>query len=376
MKALFVSNDPSLFIEGSATRVRIRSYAEAIGELHILSRGPRTFSIDDGPLHLHMKKAGRLSSLFALLKAARKLIRTHGIEVVSAQDPFEHGWAALRAVTGTPAKLHIQVHTDFRSPWFVRSGGLRAQSVRMPLLNRVRVRIADHVLPHANGIRVVSKRIKDSLVAQYGTRIPVPAVIPIEVSVTLPEPIPFPPHDFTFSLITASRLEPEKRIEDIIDALALIHERYPSAGLFIVGDGREKPRLMRQVARLGLGSKVIFLGEKTPTETLGFMRSANAFIQASAYEGYGRTLIEAALARVPIITTDVGIVGEVFAGYSEVLAVPVADPAAFAVHIVGLIEDQQARKLLVIGAEQAAKEHLELLGSRPERIAADLAQAT
>jgi len=246
----------------------------------------------------------------------------------------------------------------------------------MPLLNRLRVRIADRVLPHASGIRVVSKRIKDSLVAHYGTRIPVPSVIPIDVSITLPDAIPFPPHEFTFSLVAASRLEPEKRIEDILDALAQITDQYPSAGLFIIGNGREQARLTRQVAKLKLTRKVVFLGERTPAETLGFFRSANAFIQASAYEGYGRTLVEAALARVPIITTDVGIVGEVFAGYRDVLAVPVADPAALAVQIKGLIEDQQARRLLVMGAEKAAREHLEAQERQPKRIAADLAEAT
>lgn len=376
MNVLFISNDPSLFVENSATRARMRSYAEEIGELHILSRAPKASVYEEGPLHIHGVAAGRLLAPFVLARKARALIATHSIEVVSAQDPFEHGWAAMTAVKGTSAALHIQIHTDFLSPWFVRSDSIRSAHVRMPLLNRIRRALAGSVLPKAHGIRVVSNRIKDSLVHLYGSRIAVPSVIPIEVAVSLPEAIPLPPHAFTFSLITASRLEPEKRIEDILEALARIIDQYPSAGLFIVGEGRERTILEHQVTRLGLQERVVFLGERSLSDTLGLMQSATAFIQASAYEGYGRTLIEAALSRIPIITTDVGIVGEVFKGYTDVLSAPVADPAALAVHIVGLIEDQQKRKLLALSAEQTALAHLASYGSQATRIAQDLAQAT
>ena len=102
------------------------------------------------------------------------------------------------------------------------------------------------------------------------------------------------------------------------------------------------------------------------------MRSAHGFIQASAYEGYSRTLLEAALARVPIITTDVGIVGEVFTGFRDVLSIPPRDPNGLAVQIVGLVEDPQARHGLVIHAEHAAKTHLESLPPLAASIKRDL----
>mgnify|MGYP002145328348 CR=1 FL=1 len=73
---------------------------------------------------------------------------TRFVDLLGALDEsFEHGLAALRAVRKTGAKLHIQVHTDFLSPWFVRDGNWRSPRVRMPLLNRWRRGIADEVLP-------------------------------------------------------------------------------------------------------------------------------------------------------------------------------------------------------------------------------------
>lgn len=369
-KVLFISNDPGLFEEGSAVRTRMQAYAGLIGELHILARSRQDSLESIGPLTLHGRRISKLRSPIELAKRAHALILAHGIDVVSAQDPFEHGWAAMQAVRGTQAKLHVQVHTDFRSPWFVRSGNLRSPKVRMPLLNHVRRAIADRVLPEADGIRTVSKRVKESLMARYGARITEPSVIPIEVSAQVPDAVALPPHAFTFALIAVSRLEPEKRIEDLISALARIRMRYPSVGLFIVGEGSERAKLERMARMLGMNGCVVFLGARA--DARGLMRSAQAFIQASAYEGYGLTLIEAALSRVPIITTDVGIVGEVFSGYEEVLAAPPADPAALATHIMGLVEDLHYRTQLVMSAELAAKKHLESYGDLPQLIQEDL----
>ena len=371
MKVLFISNDPTIFAATSAARARMRAYAEAIGELHIVSSAPRIARDEqEGNLFLHPVYVSKLFRVHTLAKRAHALVLEYGIEIVSAQDPFEHGLAALRAARGTEAKLHIQVHTDFLSPWFVKSGNWRSPRVRMPFLNRSRRKIADRVLPNAAGIRAVSERVKASLLARYASRIPEPSVLPVAVDATVPEPVSLPQHSFTFALIAVGRLEPEKRVEDILAALKLVVTHYPMAGLFIVGEGSERRRLARMTYSLGLKDNVIFLGSRPDARAL--MHSAQAFIQASAYEGYGRTLIEAALAKIPIVTTDVGIVGEVFKGYEDVLAAPVADPTALSLNIVGIIEDTSVRAELPIHAEATARAHLASIGDLPSRIAADL----
>ncbi|MFZ2167324.1 MAG: glycosyltransferase [Minisyncoccia bacterium] len=372
MKALFISNDPTIFDATSAARSRMRAYAAAIGELHIVSSaGQGAREEQESALFLHPVRTSKLFRVGALARRARALILSEDIEIVSAQDPFEHGLAALRATKGTSAKLHLQVHTDFLSSWFTRGGNWRSPRVRMPLLNRYRRAIADRVLPAADGIRVVSERVKASLIARYGAKIPEPSVVPVAVDANVPEPVRLPAHpSFTFVLIAVGRLEPEKRIEDILAALKLVAPKYPMVGLFIVGDGRERGRLERMTRSLGLADRVIFLGERSDARAL--MGSAHAFIQASAYEGYGRTLVEAALAKVPIITTDVGIAGEVFKGYEDVLVAPVADPTALSLDIVGLIEDNAVRQELPLHAEATVRAHLQTVGDLPTRIALDL----
>jgi glycosyltransferase involved in cell wall biosynthesis len=373
MKALFVDNDPQIFEEWSVVRARMREYAAAIGELHIVSPAPAGVGeVEEQDLFLYPVSASRVLRIRALTKRAREIIAARGIEVVSAQDPFEQGLAAFRATRGTAAKLHLQVHTDFLSPWFTKFDNPWRLQVKMPLINTLRRSWADQVLPEADGIRVVSGRVKQSLITRYGARIKEPAVIPVRTPRELSSKVPLPT-SFHFTFIVVGRLEPEKRVEDILAAFSRIAARYPSIGIAIVGDGRERHALETMVKKHNLGKQVIFLGARA--DAWGLIQSADAFVQASAYEGYGRTLIEAALACVPIITTDVGIVGEVFKVNDDVLSVSVADPVALARHLVGTIEDAAARTERAQCAELAARTHLAAVKNAPADIAADLAMA-
>lgn len=366
MKALFISNDPKLFEEGSEVRSRMRSYATAIGELHILSRAPRgTQEIQEGALTLHPVSLSKLGIFTTLPSKAKELILGYSIEVVSAQDPFEYGFAARTAVNGTTAKLHIQVHTDFLSPWFSRS-----HESRLPFLSGIRRFLADQVLPQADGIRVVSSRIQQSLVRRYGNRIPAPSVIPITVRGE-EAPTGSIPHEFAFTLITVARLAREKRVDDIVHALAQVKDE--RVGLIIVGEGSERPRLEALAREVGVGKRVIFTGWRTDSAVL--LTSADAYIQASAYEGYGRTLIEAALAKLPIITTDVGIVGDVLHNEREVLVAPVGDTATLAGHIRTLLGSEEVRQRLGASAHTAAENHLAQCTDLPGMIRDDLSRA-
>lgn len=361
-RVLMVSNDPSMFDEASETRGRLRAYASHLEVLHVLSRGGKG-TIEDGNLTLHSAQTFPLLTRFMLASQVRKLIAVEKIEVVSAQDPFEHGYAALRGSRGTAAKLHIQIHTDFLSPYFARES----------LVNRIRIHLADKVLPHAQGIRVVSERIAKSLYERYGEGIVTPVVLPIvvpnhdeEPPAALPEGMP------PFRLICVGRLTREKRFEDVLEALALsrAHSHEHGAGLVVVGDGPKRSYLESRARALGLADVVRFVGMRTDARAL--VKGATAFIQASSYEGYGRTILEAALAHVPVITTDVGIVGEVLKPGEDALVCPVGDSTCLSEHIKRLIFDNPFRAQLVLKARSAAEAHRASLGDLVFRITEDL----
>lgn len=227
------------------------------------------------------------------IRIARKVGKE--ADLVSAQDPFETGLAGLFAARALHKPLHVQIHTDVFSPHF---------GVSFP--NWIRQRISLFVIPRASCLRVVSERIKQSIETRFGSR-------PITV---LPVYEPFAGEDvpgagafgFTKFFLMASRLEREKDIDVAIRAFAGMSPRHKGAGLVIAGSGREKSRLEALARHLGVGEGVVFLGWRNDLPAL--LRSASGFISTSRYEGYGVSLLMAARAGCPIITTDVGLIGE------------------------------------------------------------------
>lgn len=62
---------------------------------------------------------------------------------------------------------------------------------------------------------------------------------------------------------------------------------------WIIGDGEEKTNLLNLTTELQLGDKVHFLGEKTRTEVLEYLKASDVFIMVSAPETFGLAYLEA-----------------------------------------------------------------------------------
>jgi glycosyltransferase involved in cell wall biosynthesis len=70
------------------------------------------------------------------------------------------------------------------------------------------------------------------------------------------------------------------------------------------------------------------------------------FLSTSEYEGYGMSVIEAGLAGVPVVTTDVGIAGEILVDGKNSYIVSVGDIMGVAARISDLIVHNEKRSLL------------------------------
>lgn len=366
MKVLLISSDTSIPDIASATRQRIQGYADEIGELHVLIHSHRTQTVVEDSITIHEVRMSKLTVLAMMPRYARMLIQRYGIELVSTQDPFEYGLIGYLAIRGTAARLHVQVHTDFLSPWFTHG------YTRQAFLNHIRVWIAAFILPRAHGIRAVAPRVQRSIQAHFGHLLQEPSIIPVLVQDEEGNhPNINPP--FPVTLLVLGRLEPEKRFQDAIRALAAVRENHPDAGLIIAGSGSENGRLRREVSVLGLDGWVRFLGRRSDVPQL--LAASHIFLQTSAYEGYSRTLVEAARAGLPIVTTDVGIVGDVLKPEVHVLVSRVGDTISIAENIERLIQDNTLRENLTAQAKEAVEQHLRAYANQASMIATDLKKA-
>ena len=107
------------------------------------------------------------------------------------------------------------------------------------------------------------------------------------------------------------RIAPIKRVDLLIEAFAVAHSANPSLRLWIVGDGETRQELEARAASLGLNAAVRFFGYRRDLVTI--WSASDLAVLSSANEGTPVSLIEAAAAGLPAISTDVGGVGEALA---------------------------------------------------------------
>jgi len=103
-------------------------------------------------------------------------------------------------------------------------------------------------------------------------------------------------------VVAVGALERKKGVDRLIDAFpSLLHKR-PHAILWLVGDGREAPRLAAQADALGIRDRVRFVGKQR--NPYPWMRSADVFVLASRVEGMPNVLLEALACECPVVVLD------------------------------------------------------------------------
>ena len=106
----------------------------------------------------------------------------------------------------------------------------------------------------------------------------------------------------------------------------------------IVGDGPDAAQFHAQAERLGLSSAVRFL---PPMPARDAFRLGRLFVAPSRAESLPYIVLEAAAAAVPMVTTNVGGIPEVFGPQAASLVAP-GDPAALA-HAIAAALSEPAR---------------------------------
>jgi len=334
-----LSSDTKIFDTHSRVASRMVLYGSIVDELLIVVAGvgvPQEIILAPNVRAVTPGGVNRFSSFLNTRRILRSRTEEKNYDIVSAQDPFLIGMLGYGIAKARRIPLQVQLHTDCFSFGFLTESPRRI----------IEALLAVFILGRATCIRVVSDRVLKSV--QKVTNVPV-TVLPIHTEfegVIKKEEAGLSQN---LKFLSVSRLTSEKRIHLIIDAIALT----PNAELTVVGDGPLRKGLELRVQRLGLGDRVHFVGWQDPAP---YYKTADVFVQASRFEGYGVSLIEAGLSGLAIITTDVGVVGEVLNNEQEALVVS-GTSLAIASAMKRLIEDRQLRVLLATQALKSAKEH-------------------
>jgi glycosyltransferase involved in cell wall biosynthesis len=168
------------------------------------------------------------------------------------------------------------------------------------------------------------------------------------------------------------RLVPIKDHATLFQALALLRDEGPAVHLVVIGDGEERDRLEELAGRLGLGSRIHFLGWRVDLETI--LKELDVVICASRNEGTPVALIEAMAAGIPVLSTDVGGVADLVTHEETGWLVPSGDSEAMASAIRRLLSDRILSARLAAAGQVAALDRHDVarLISRVEVLYADV----
>jgi glycosyltransferase involved in cell wall biosynthesis len=227
----------------------------------------------------------------ALLPLLREIRARFPFDVIDAQYFWPDGPAAMRLAEAIGVPFSVKARGSDIYHWGDRPGiaGEIAEAGR-----------------RAGGLLAVSASLKAEMAAR---RLPERA---IRVHLTGVDLDRFRPVDRAAAkaalgvsgplLVSAGALIARKGQSYAIEALAGL----PDAVLLLVGEGPDRPALERLAGRLGVASRVRFLGARPHADLPALLGAADVAVQPSAAEGLANVWVEALACGTPVVTCDVG----------------------------------------------------------------------
>ena len=147
-----------------------------------------------------------------------------------------------------------------------------------------------------------------------------------------------------FKIGTIGRLVPQKDYPTLLNAFSNVLKSVPNIELYVIGEGYLQKDLIKSSEFLGINDKVHWLGK---TEYINeFLSKIDLFILPSKYEGFGLVLLEAMVAKTPIIAANNSAIPEVLGKTYEGLFLT-GDVKALAQHIKTAISNDSFSEKLV-----------------------------
>jgi glycosyltransferase involved in cell wall biosynthesis len=159
-------------------------------------------------------------------------------------------------------------------------------------------------------------------------------------------------------IVTAARLSPEKRIDRLLQAFALVVPHYP-VDLTIIGDGPTAPQLRTLAAQLGIAERIHWQGHQG--NVFPFLRAATCFVHCCEFEGFGYAMLEALACGTPVIAEDCPYgPREVLGGGAYGYLVPPGDIPAMAAAMKTLMEQDESARLELVAQGRKRAEYFSL----------------
>ena len=140
-----------------------------------------------------------------------------------------------------------------------------------------------------------------------------------------------------WDVVFVGRLAPIKQIDLLLRALVLVKREIPGVRAVIVGDGPLRQELETLAVGLGLGDAVEFTGQRMDISSI--LGRSKVFVLTSKTEGLSLALMEAMMAGLPAVVSDVGDLSDLVRHDENGFLVDVQTPERFAERIAAILKD-------------------------------------
>ena len=108
-------------------------------------------------------------------------------------------------------------------------------------------------------------------------------------------------------LIFISTIQPRKNLKSIVEALAILKQKYGTKiNLVVCGKlGWNYKEEVESPIKFGVGDQVFFAGRVPDTDLVALLSGAETFVTASYDEGFGLPVLEAMACGIPVIASDI-----------------------------------------------------------------------
>jgi glycosyltransferase involved in cell wall biosynthesis len=150
--------------------------------------------------------------------------------------------------------------------------------------------------------------------------------------------------DDEFMIISTGRLAPQKGLDSLLRAAALLRSDLPTLRVVLAGEGPLREELGRLASELGVDDVVQILGFRSDVGDL--LAASDLVVLPSLWEGLSISLLEAMAAEKPVVTTSIESNREVTNDGEAALLVPPKEPDRLAAAIRTLVLDEDRRMQL------------------------------
>ena len=303
-----VVNDLSKRLIKDGHEVTVITYKEGDAPYYELDKGVKVYRVDNFMINPNNFIDWVMQMNFNMISKAAEIIQKEGkFDVIHAHD-----WLVGYAAKTLKQSFDIPIVTTIHATEAGRNSGIHDEQQRY-------INDTEWMLTYeSTEVIVNSNYMKCELQRLFGLPFEKINVVHNGVNLTSYAGIE---RDYEFRrryardnekiILFMGRLVYEKGVQHLIAAMPKILEGYHDTKLVIAGRGGMIDELRREADALGLGNKVYFAGYMNNKDVGKMYKAADVAVFPSTYEPFGIVALEAMLAEIPVVVSDIGGLNEI-----------------------------------------------------------------